>query len=56
MSLKHDSFKKVRKEKNKWKVETPLDYEEREDTFLKERLLHKEPKTLELIYLKQLDH
>ena len=43
MSLKHDSFKKVRKEKNKWKVETPLDYEEREDTFLKERLLHKEP-------------
>jgi 16S rRNA (guanine(966)-N(2))-methyltransferase RsmD len=43
MSLKHDSFKKLRKEKKKWKVETPEEFEEREDTFLKERLLHKEP-------------
>ena len=43
MSLKHDSFKKLRKEKKKWKVETPQEYEEREDTFLKERLLHKDP-------------
>ena len=31
MSLKQDSFKKLRKEKNKWKVETPEDFEERED-------------------------
>ena len=43
MSLKHDSFKKIRKDKNKWRVETPDDFEEREDAFLKERLLHKEP-------------
>lgn len=43
MSLKHDSFKKLRKDKNKWRVESPEEYEEREDTFLKERLMHKEP-------------
>lgn len=43
MSLKDDSFKKLRKEKKKWKVETPEEFEEREDAFLKERLLHKEP-------------
>lgn len=43
MSLKHDSAKKLRKEKSKWSVETPEEYEKMEDTFLKERLLHKEP-------------
>lgn len=43
MSLKSDSFKKLRKEKKKWKVETPEDYLAREDAFLKERLLGKEP-------------
>lgn len=43
MSLKSNSFKKLRKDKNKWKVETPQDFEEREDTFLKNRLLSKEP-------------
>jgi len=43
MSLKHDSAKKLRKEKNKWKVSTPEEYEEREDTFIKEKLLSKEP-------------
>ena len=43
MSLKQDSFKKLRKEKNKWKVETPEDFEEREDAFLKEKLQSKEP-------------
>ena len=43
MSLKYDSFKKLRKEKKKWKVETPEEFEKMEDTFLKERLLHKDP-------------
>ena len=43
MSLKFDSFKKLRKEKKKWKVETPEEFEKMEDTFLKERLLHKDP-------------
>jgi len=43
MSLKHDSFKKLRKEKSKWKVETPEEFELREDTFLKEKLQSKEP-------------
>lgn len=43
MSLKHDSGKKLRKEKNKWKVNSWEEYEEREDAFLKERLLSKEP-------------
>lgn len=43
MSLKHDSFKKLRKEKNKWQVQTPEDFEERENTFLKEKLQSKEP-------------
>ncbi len=43
MSLKHDSFKKVRKEKNKWRLNTPEDFEEMEDTFLKERMQSKEP-------------
>jgi len=43
MSLKHDSFKKIRKEKNKWRLDTPEDFIEMEDTFLKERLQSKEP-------------
>lgn len=43
MSLKHDSAKKLRKDKNKWKVNTPEEFEEREDTFLREKLLSKEP-------------
>lgn len=43
MSLKHDSFKKVRKEKNKWRLDTPEDFIEMEDTFLKERMQAKEP-------------
>ncbi len=43
MSLKHDSFKKVRKEKNKWRLDTPEDFLEMEETFLKERLQSKEP-------------
>ena len=43
MSLKHDSFKKLRKEKSKWKVDTPEEFEIREDAFLKERLQSKEP-------------
>ena len=43
MSLKHDSFKKIRKEKNKWRLDTPEDFIEMEDAFLKERLMSKEP-------------
>lgn len=43
MSLKHDSFKKVRKEKSKWRLDTPEDFLEMEETFLKERLQSKEP-------------
>lgn len=43
MSLKLESFKKLRKDKNKWKVETPQEFEEREDAFLKKRLMSKEP-------------
>lgn len=43
MSLKHDSFKKVRKEKKKWHLDTPEDFLEMEETFLKERLQSKEP-------------
>jgi 16S rRNA (guanine966-N2)-methyltransferase len=43
MSLKYDSSKKLRKEKKKWKVETPEEFEKMEDTFLKQRLLHKDP-------------
>ena len=43
MSLKHDSAKKLRKDKNKWKIDTPEEFEKREDTFLRERLLSKEP-------------
>lgn len=43
MSLKHDSFKKLRKDKNKWKIDTPEEFDERENTFLKERLQSREP-------------
>ncbi len=43
MSLKFDSSKKLRKEKTKHKVESWEDYEQREQEFLKERLLSKEP-------------
>ena len=43
MSLKHDSFKKLRKERNKWKVDTPEEYDERERVFLREMMLHKDP-------------
>ena len=43
MSLKYDNAKKLRKEKKKWKTETPEEYEEMEDTFLKERILHRDP-------------
>lgn len=38
-----DSAKKLRKDKNKWKVNTPEEYEEREDAFLKEKMMSKEP-------------
>jgi len=43
MSLKYDSAKKLRKERNKWKVTTPEEFDEREKVFLKEKMLHKEP-------------
>lgn len=43
MSLKFDSAKKLRKEKKKWKVETPEDLERMENEFLKQRMFGKEP-------------
>lgn len=43
MGLKYDSAKKLRKEKKKWKVETPEQLEQKEDEYLKQRLLHKDP-------------
>jgi len=43
MSLKFDSSKKLRKEKGKHKVESWEDFEQREQVFLKERFLSKEP-------------
>ena len=43
MSLKLESFKKIRKDKNKWRVDTPEEFEEREEAFLKKRLQSKEP-------------
>ena len=68
MSLKIESFKKLRKDKRKWKVETPEEFEQREDAFLLKRLISKEPtidtfvrisggkaKTLNLRFLKQQD-
>lgn len=43
MSLKFDSPKKLRKEKSKHKVESWKDFEQREQMFLKERFISKEP-------------
>ncbi len=43
MSLKYDSFKKLRKEKSKWHVESLEELEAKEEEFLKQRLLSKEP-------------
>ncbi|MDD4382494.1 MAG: RsmD family RNA methyltransferase [Candidatus Dojkabacteria bacterium] len=43
MSLKIESFKKLRKEKKKWKVDTPVEFEEREEAFLRKRLMSNEP-------------
>lgn len=43
MSLKIESFKKIRKDKKKWKVETPEEFEEREEAFLKLGIRGKEP-------------
>jgi len=43
MSLKFDSSKKLRKDKTKHKVESWEEYEQREQEFLKERYLSKEP-------------
>ncbi len=43
MSLKYDSAKKLRKDRNKWKVSTPEEFDEREKVFLREKMLHKEP-------------
>ncbi|MDD4381803.1 MAG: RsmD family RNA methyltransferase [Candidatus Dojkabacteria bacterium] len=43
MSLKIESFKKLRKEKKKWKVDTPVEFEEREEVFLRKRLMSNEP-------------
>ena len=43
MSLKFDSSKKLRKEKTKHKVESWEEFEQREQAFLKERFLSKEP-------------
>lgn len=43
MSLKYESAKKLRKERNKWQVSTPEEFDEREKVFLREKMLHKEP-------------
>ena len=43
MSLKYDSAKKLRKDRNKWKVSTPEEFDEKEKVFLREKILHKEP-------------
>lgn len=43
MSLKYDSAKKLRKDRNKWKVRTPEEFDEREKVFLREKMLRKEP-------------
>ena len=42
MSLKHNSFKKLRKDKTKWKIDSWEEYDEREESFLKERIQNKE--------------
>lgn len=38
-----DSAKKLRKEKSKWKVNSFEEYEEKENAFIKEKILSKEP-------------
>jgi 16S rRNA (guanine(966)-N(2))-methyltransferase RsmD len=43
MSLKDDSFKKLRKDKSKWKVESWEDFEVREKAFIRDVILSKEP-------------
>lgn len=43
MSLKHDSLRKLRKEKHKWKISSPDDYENREKKFIQEQLIYAEP-------------
>lgn len=43
MSLKSDSFKKLRKEKSKWKVDSWEEFEAKEKEYLREQLLSKEP-------------
>jgi 16S rRNA (guanine(966)-N(2))-methyltransferase RsmD len=43
MSLKDDSFKKLRKEKAKWKVDSWEEYENKEKAFLRDQALSKEP-------------
>lgn len=49
MSLKFDSPKKLRKEKSKHKVESWEEYDQREQTFLKEKLISKEPTILTFV-------
>lgn len=43
MSLKFDSFKKLRKEKKKWKVDSWEEFDAKEKEYIKEQLLSKEP-------------
>lgn len=43
MSLKNDSFRKLRKEKAKWKYSSWDEYDAKEKEFLREQLLSKEP-------------
>jgi 16S rRNA (guanine966-N2)-methyltransferase len=43
MSLRHDSPRKKRKEKNKWKYSSPEELEELEKEYLKEELRYLEP-------------
>lgn len=43
MSLRYDSFKKIRKEKAKWKVESFEEFELREKQYIRDQLLSKEP-------------
>lgn len=43
MSLRHDSLKKFRKTKSKWKVGSWKEYEEREEELTKQMLRDKEP-------------
>ncbi|GAB4157740.1 MAG: 16S rRNA (guanine(966)-N(2))-methyltransferase RsmD [Candidatus Dojkabacteria bacterium] len=43
MSLRQDSFKKLRKDKNKWKISSAEDFEAMEQHFLEEKYKHEEP-------------